>query len=40
MADSFPNPADEYDGYALQIVQILRRGGQAEELAGHLTAVE
>lgn len=36
VAELFPNTADEYDGYAPQIVQILRRGGPAEELADHL----
>jgi hypothetical protein len=40
VADMFPNTADEYDGYAPQVIQLLRKGAQAEQLAAHLAAVE
>jgi hypothetical protein len=40
VADYFPNSADEYDGYAPQVVQVLRQGGDAAAVAGHLLEVE
>jgi hypothetical protein len=32
--------ADEYDGYAPRLVQLLRKGGDAEAIAAHLHDVE
>jgi hypothetical protein len=32
VADHFPNTADEYDGYAPQVVQALRKGASETEL--------
>lgn len=40
VADYFPNTADEYDGYAAQLVQVLRKGGDADAVAAHLREVE
>jgi hypothetical protein len=40
VADDFPNTADEYDGYAPQLVQALRHGGDADAIAAHLSDVE
>ena len=40
VADYFPSTADEYDGYAPQVVQLLRSGGRAEAVAAHLSDVE
>jgi hypothetical protein len=40
VADYFPNTADEYDGYAPQLVQVLRNGGDADAVATHLRDVE
>ena len=40
VADYFPNTADEYDGYAPQVVQLLRAGGQADAIAAHLRDAE
>ena len=40
VADYFPNTADEYDGYAPQVVQALRKGGNARAIAAHLGDVE
>lgn len=36
----FPDAADEYDGYAPQIAQLLRGGATPEDLAEHLAGVE
>src|SRR3954449_8617942 len=40
VADYFPNTADEYDGYAPQVVQLLRKDGGADAIASHLGEVE
>lgn len=40
VADYFPSTADEYDSYAPQLVQVLRRGGDADVIAAHLRDVE
>ena len=40
VADYFPNTADEYDGYAPQLVQVLRKGGDAAAVSAHLGEVE
>jgi hypothetical protein len=40
VADYFPNTADEYDGYAPQLVQALRKGADADATAAHLRDVE
>jgi hypothetical protein len=40
VADYFPNTADEYDGYAPQVVQVLRKGGEADAIAARLSEVE
>jgi hypothetical protein len=40
VADYFPNTADEYDGYAPQVVRLLRDGGDAAAVAAHLRDVE
>jgi hypothetical protein len=40
VADHFPNTADEYDGYAPQVVQQLRRGSDAAAIAAHLGGVQ
>ena len=40
VADDFPYTADEYDGYAPQIIQVLRSGGDSKALADHLRSVE
>lgn len=40
VADLFPNTADEYDGYAPQVVQALRRGASETELIALLTGFE
>lgn len=40
VSDYFPNTADEYDGYAPQLVQLLREGGGPEEVAAHLGGLE
>jgi hypothetical protein len=40
VADYFPNTANEYDGYAPQVVQVLRKGGDAGAIAAHLGDVE
>jgi hypothetical protein len=40
VADYFPNTADEYDGYAPQLVQALRKGADGEAVAAHLREVE
>ena len=40
VADYFPNTADEYDGYAAQVVQALRKGGGGGAIAAHLGNVE
>ncbi len=40
VAHYFPNTADEYDDYAPQLVQLLRRGGTAEDVAGYLLRIE
>lgn len=40
VVDYFPNTADEYDGYASQLVEVLRGGGDSEAIAAHLRDVE
>jgi hypothetical protein len=40
VGDYFPNTADEYDGYAPQLVEVLRKGGDADGVAAHLRDVE
>ena len=40
VSDCFPNTADEYDGYAPQIVQALRNGASEEEIAHMLAGIE
>ena len=35
-----PEARDEYDGYLPDVIAILSRGGNAEELAAYLTQVE
>jgi hypothetical protein len=40
VSDNFPNTADEYDGYAPQVVQALRKGGSPEEFARALSGFE
>lgn len=40
VADDFPYTADEYDDYAPQVVQLLRRGGEGKALVDHLRTVE
>jgi hypothetical protein len=40
VADNFPETADEYDGYAPQVVQALRRGAEVEELMELLVGFE
>lgn len=40
VADYFPNTADEYDGYAPQVVEVLRGGADAAAVAAHLRDVE
>jgi hypothetical protein len=40
VADSFPNTADEYDGYAPAVADLLRRGATDTEVAEHLETVE
>jgi hypothetical protein len=36
VADYFPDTADEYDGYAPQVVHVLRAGGDADAITAHL----
>jgi len=38
--DAFPNTADEYDGYAPQVVQALRKGATEDEIAELLRSFE
>ena len=40
VADHFPNTADEYDDYASDVVQVLRDGGEADDVAEHLREIE
>jgi hypothetical protein len=40
VADSFPNAADEYDGYAPAVAELLRHGATEAEIAEHLEAIE
>ena len=40
VAHYFPNTADEYDEYAPEIVELLRRGATAAEIEEHLIEVE
>src|SRR3954447_432006 len=40
VADHFPNTADEYDGYAPQVVQALRKGASETELMQLLAGFE
>ena len=40
VADSFPSAADEYDGYAPALADLLRRGATEAEVAAHLEAIE
>src|SRR3954469_17567813 len=40
VAEHFPNTADEYDGYAPQVVQALRKGASETELAEMLAGFE
>jgi hypothetical protein len=40
VADLFPNTADEYDGYAPQVVQALRNGASETELMQLLARFE
>ena len=38
--DSFPHAVDEYDGYAPQIVQAIKRGATEDEIAAMLETIE
>jgi hypothetical protein len=38
--DSFPYAVDEYDGYAPQVVEAIRRGAAQSEIAAMLVMVE
>ena len=40
VADCFPDTADEYDGYAPQLVKLLRADATEAEIAAHLAEVE
>ncbi len=40
VCDSFPNTADEYDGYAPRVVGALRRGASEGEIATLLHSIE
>ena len=40
VVDDFPYTAGEYDDYAPQVVQLLRRGDERKALVDHLRAVE
>lgn len=40
VASFFPDTADEYDGYAAQIVSLLREGSPPQDIADYLAGVE
>jgi hypothetical protein len=40
VSDSFPNAADEYDGYGPGVVALLRAGASEDDVADHLGFVE
>lgn len=40
VSEAFPNAADEYDGYAPQVVQALRNGATESQLADVLMSLE
>jgi hypothetical protein len=40
VSDSFPQAIDEYDGYAPQVVQALRRGAAQNEISVMLETIE
>ena len=40
VASHFPNTVDEYDGYAPQLIQVLRTGASVSDVAAHLASVE
>jgi hypothetical protein len=40
MNDAFPNTADEYDGYAPEVVSLLTRDASPAEIVGLLATIE